>query len=202
MFQTKSKSIRLPGYNQVELILGFGLVALLMLGLLTVVNPFAGDQTEGIPSYRAANAMYIYSAIEQQRVAVMSYTEMTGALPGDNPVAVEVDGRLIKGNGNGRIEVANGEKDKVFPDLYNAGINPAHYVRVRGKILEFSWVELRDGDKILGVGHFFKLPGVHPLEARAYDAKHDDDSSDSGDVVYARNETEGVDLYIKFNLFR
>lgn len=202
MFQTKSNTILLPGYNQVELILGICLVAALLLGLLAMVNPFAGEESEDIPAYRWANAMYIYNAIERQRVAVMSYVEMSGALPGDSAEAQEIDGRLVVGNGNGRIETGNGEKDKVFPDLFRAGINPEGHVRIRGKVLELSWMELKDGKKILGTGNFFKLPGVDPLEARAYDSRYDNGSSDSGDVVYARNESEGVDLYIKMNLFR
>lgn len=204
MIQTNQEPYRVPGYVQTELIVGFGLVALLVLGLLYTVNPLAGDDEGGgsIPAYRSANAMYIYNSIERQRVALSSYYDLYGELPGDSSVPMEIDGRRIVGNANGKIEVPNHEKDKVFPELFQSGVAPVKIARIRGKVLELSWVTLKDGDKVLGTGHFFKIPGVHPLEARSYDLKYDDASSDSGDVFYARNPEEGVDLYIKLELYK
>lgn len=182
--------------------MGFGLVALLTLSLLVIVNPFAGDDNEDIPSYRVANAMYIYNAISRQKVALMNYIDMHGDLPGDSALPIMVDGRMIVGNGNQKIETENGEKDKVFPELFQSGVASQGYARIRSRDLELAWMVLKDGEKILGTGHFFKLSGINALEARAYDRKYDDDSSDTGHVLYARNKTEGVDLFIKLDLYR
>lgn len=146
--------------------------------------------------------MYIYNALERQRVAVMSFQDLYGQLPGDSDQPVEIDGVRIAGNSNGKIETENGEYRKVFYDLYVAGVLPGDKVRVRSRPLQLFYVVLREGDKVLGEGHFFKLSGIHMLEAKAYDLKYDDGNSDKGNALYAKAENDTADLYVKLDLYQ
>lgn len=178
------------------------LVALLLLGLMYMYDPF-GDPEEGeFASYRTANAMYIYNALERQRVAAMSYYDQHGALPGDSTDMAVVEGREIRGNGNGRIEAYNLESEKFFVDLFKAGVNPVETVRVRGKKLKILWTRLMGDGEELGVGHYFKMTGLDAQDAAAFDYKYDDARSGTGDAVFVTRTDGSVTMYVRFELFR
>ncbi|WP_461210037.1 hypothetical protein [Desulfocurvus sp. DL9XJH121] len=188
------------GYSQTEILTGVALVALLLFGLLSVVLSPGGDDG-GVPPYRAANAMYVYNALERQRVAVLTYTDMTGMLPGDDTRPAMVDGVLVAGNDDGRIDSGRGEAAKAFVDLQETGVNPDREIRIRGLVLELLWVRLMSGGKVLVEDNFFKLPGVDRQEALAFDRKFDDGHQDAGNAVYLGND-DTVDFYYRLTLIR
>lgn len=203
MIQTNPRLRTASGYSQVELITGFALVALLFLGLLYMVNPLASDEDpDGVPVYRAANAIYISNALERQRVAIMNYYDMRGVLPGDDPVPREIDGELVRGNEDGRITLESGESAKVFADLYAAGLNPVPQVRVRSKDLKVLWVRLGADGHVLREGNFFKLEGLNRLEALGMDSRYDDGRSDAGRILFIPGDDDTVVLYSELDLYR
>lgn len=202
MYQTESEFRKAAGYSQVELIVGFALVALLFLGLLYTVNPYASDDGDGVPVYRSANAIYIHNSLESQRVAVLGYYDMTSALPGDDKTSFFIGDDLVVGDKDGRIERDNNEYLKVFADMHRSGLIADDEVRVRSKRLNLLWTSLVDGEgNALASGHFFRLKGINHLEAKAYDQLYDDGQWWSGRVFVIKQD-DLVDLYVGFDLFR
>lgn len=198
--QSHINARKVSGYVNYEAWIGIALVGILMLGLLAVFNPFSDD--EDISAYRSANAMYIFSALERQRVAALNFYDTYGALPGDAPTAALVDGKQVKGNGNGRIEASSFENRKFFTDLFNAKLNPVENVRVRGKKLNVLWTRLLGDGEDIGEGHYFKLVGLNSADAYAFDYKYDNGHNGSGDVMYVKRTDGTVTLYARFELFK
>ena len=168
--------------------------------LIAVVNVFTLNRDdESIPPYRAANALYIHQALEQMQVSIMAYREQFGVLPGDDPRPVEIEGRMVAGNGDGRIDPEAGEAVKVFADMAFSGGVRDKLVRVRGRMLELLYVRFLSEGRVLREGNFFRLDGLERLEALAYDRKFDDGNPQDGDVLYFGDD-DTVTFYCKLSL--
>lgn len=193
-----------PGYTQSEFLVAVFVVFLLIVGFLYVVAPAGGDseaEEAGVPVYRWANAMYARNALERYRVAVMNYYDLYGQLPGDSATGARNSTGGIIGNNNGRVEREIEENIKFFNDLYESGITVSRTVRIRGRVLDFYWMNLYANNTLAGQGNFFKLPRFNRAEARALDYKFDDGWNDSGDIISSVNDDGTVDLYVKFSLY-
>ena len=189
------------GFGQLELLTGVVLVGGLLLGVLLLVVD-RGDGSESVPSYRMAYATYAYNALERERLAILSYLDTNGVLPGDDSRPRDISGKLVAGNEDGRIDDKAGESAKVFMDLHEAGLIPDENVRIRGRGLKLSWVRLLSGGKVLDEGNFFKLTGINKDEAKGFDMRFDDGGSASGNVLYFDDDDDGVSFYYRLELLK
>lgn len=194
-------SARRKGLVAAEFLLLFFLI---LVVIIAVVNIFTLDSDDGgIPPYRSANAMYVYNALERSRIAVVQYHEMYGMLPGDDGHPRVVDGKVITGNEDGKIDPVAGEDRKVFADMLAAGVLPVKdgVVRIRGVELELLYLRFMAENKVLQQGNYFRLSGMNRLEALAFDRKFDDGNPDSGNVLFF-GKGDNVDFYFKLVLHR
>ena len=170
--------------------------------IIAVVNVFTLNRDEkSVPPYRAANAMYMYQALERIQLSILAYKEQFGVLPGDDPHPMVIDGREIVGNQDGRIDPETGESAKVFSDMAFIGLIPEGEVRIRGRKLELLFVRFLSEGRVLQEGNFFRLKGVEYQEAVAFDRKFDDDVQKDGNVLYFGDE-DLVTFYCKLDLYR
>jgi len=182
---------RVSGFSLLEFSLLFGVLTLVLVGMVGLMGSSDDGPYPDVPPYRWANALYAKSLLEKSRVTILAYEDQTGGLPGDSP----------SGNGNGKIEKDLGEDTKVFTDLYRSGVSPQEVVLIRGRRLELYYSVLRAQERILGEGHFFKLASFNKYEALALDRKFDNSLSDSGNIIYSHNDDGTVDLYVKLLLY-
>lgn len=193
------------GYSQYELIAAIFLIFLLLFGVLIMVMPGDGYDTDtgelDVPPYRWANAMYAYNALQRVQAGAMAYFDLHQHIPGDSPKKFENATHSIRGDGDGRIERSGKENVKFFIDLHRAGIMPSETILIRGRELDVFWLELKADDRVLSQGNFFKLPGMNLAEARALDYKYDDGWNDGGDIFYSIRDDDTADLYVNFKLF-
>lgn len=187
------------GWVQTEFILLIFLIMVLLILLLSIVS---GGGTTSVPLFRSANATYAYSALERLRVAVLSYQDMFGVLPGDDPRPEEINGRMVAGDEDGKIEFGTGEADKAFIDLAKAGILDNPVVRIRSRTVALMWVRLLSENAVEGEGNFFKIAGFNRSEAEAFDRKYDDGFRNTGDVLFFDAEDDSVDFYYRLTLLR
>lgn len=183
----------------VEMALGVFLVFALLLGVLYMLTWEGGDidRPRGVNPYRAHYAGYIHERILAWRSAILSYRDLTGALPGDAPGAANATGGAI-GNGNGRVERELGENLKFSADLYGAGLANEPVVRIRSRVMDFSWADLTRNGTTARPDNYFKLPNINADEALAYDFNYDDGNRLSGDTVFFPNPDGTVDLFIRY----
>lgn len=192
-----------PGFTLTELLVVVFLLFAVMgltFGLMADTGD-GGGGSQKVPPYRVANAMYIQSALERQRVAILNYMDLTGALPGDDARPADIGGVEVRGDGDGRIEKFGNENVKLFVDLAGAKLNRSDTVRVRGQVLDLYWASLDVGGRQLAPGNFFYLSGIHPAEAIALDARFDDGQSDRGDIVFSVKDDK-ADLYVRLKLIQ
>ena len=189
------------GFGQLELLASLAVIGCLLLGVLLLVAG-RGNGSESVPSYRMAFATYVYNALERERLAIMSYVDTKGVLPGDDSQPRTISGRLVEGNEDGRIDAEAGESVKVFVDLHEAGLIPKEIVRIRGRALGLSWVRLLSGGNVLDEGNFFKLTGINKDEAKGFDMRFDDGGSASGNVLYFDDDDDGVSFYYRLELLK
>lgn len=200
MTTQEGRGNRAAGMTMPEMALGVFLVFALVLGLLLVITWEGGDidRSGGVNPYRAHYAGYIHERLLAWRNAVLSYRDLTGALPGDGPGGTNATGGSI-GNGNGKVEREIGENLKFSSDLHKAGLANEPVVRVRARIMDFHWADLTRNGTTARPDHYMKLPNIHADEALAYDFKYDDRNRLSGDVVFFPNPDGTVDLFVRFN---
>lgn len=190
--------IRKKGVVAAEFLLLFFVVLLIIIAVVNIFTLDDGD--DGIPPYRAANAMYVYNALERVRLSVVSYYDVFGALPGDDDLVAVIDGKEVKGNLDGRIDQSSGEAAKVFKDMAREGVLRKAEVRIRGLMLELLYVRFLSKGEVLQEGNFFRLVGMNRNEAVAMDRKFDDGRASEGDVLYV-GDGDTVTLYYKLLLY-
>jgi hypothetical protein len=176
----------------------FFVILVILLAMVNIFTLNSGD--ESVPPYRSANAMYVHQALESTRLAVITYREQFGALPGDDIHPMVVHGVKVTGNQDGRIDSLSGESAKVFPDMADAHLIPEPVVRIRGIELELLWLRLLADGKLLKEDNYFRLKGLTRDEAVAYDRKFDDGDPRVGDVVFF-GDGDAVTFYSRLALF-
>ncbi len=195
----------MAGFSIYEMVVGIFLVFALLLGVLVLVT-MEGSGTEedyGVSPYRTMYATYLYGRLSEWASVIHSYEDRNGALPGDNRRTSFTDdqGRTIVGNGDTRVERANGENRKFFLDIHSAGLSSDPVIRVRGRVMDFYWREDNANGTRSRAGNYMTLPNVNREEALAVEHKYDNQDRLSGNVLYFPNPDGTVDLFFLYGQY-
>lgn len=205
MSQMLARARSNAGMAMTEVIMVVAVVLALVLASLYLFNPAEPDSQGGmVPPWRQTNGVYAYHALEEFRSHVQAYYDMFSALPGDRRDAGYTNStNSTIGDSDGRIQKGNEENLKVFRDLYVAGITKTPQVRIRGRLLDIYWAQVRWDDGSVSEGHYARVDGFNTLEALTMDRRYDDGRKSSGRILYFPYEQDDdfSTLLVKFDIF-
>jgi len=186
----------------VEMAIGVFLVFALLLGVLILVTSETSEE-DGVFSaspYRTMYARYINNRLNEWSSAIIGFKSLYGGLPGDSsrPAYTNSSGQAI-GDNDGRVEREDEENKKFFKDLYVESLASEPVIRVRGRVMDFYWIDFSKNGTVANPGNFMKLPNINVDEALAFDHMYDDGNRSSGSVLFFSNPDGSVDLFVLFN---